>query len=293
VREGRRVTPEMTDREDLDFLPPEAPKGGRGKLRILAVAVLLLLAAAALLFLGERRGEPPPSHAPEPADSRPEPPGEETSIPPMREGPAVPRLPLVLPPLRESDTLARESIEALSGRPLPPRWLSVDDLIRRLVAVVDNIAEGRSPRKHLPFLRIDGSFTAVGEDGRIAIDPRSYRRYDSFAGAVDALDAEGAALLYGDFRPLFQEAYRDLGYPDRSFDETLARAIHRLLGVPVLEGDVILRKGERVYYFEDPALEGLSPAEKHLLRMGPAHTTLIQGTLRRLKAALGLDAPGP
>jgi len=166
-----------------------------------------------------------------------------------------------------------------------PEWFDV--------AVVDNIAEGRSPRKHLPFLRIDGSFTAVGEDGRIAIDPRSYRRYDSFAGAVDALDAEGAALLYGDLRPLFQEAYRDLGYPDRSFDETLARAIHRLLGVPVLEGDVLLRKGERVYYFEDPALEGLSPAEKHLLRMGPAHTTLIQGTLRRLEAALGLDAPGP
>lgn len=282
----------MTEREDLEFLPPDAPKGGRAKVRALAVAAFLLLAAAALLILKERKVESPPPPPPLPADSLPETPGAVSALTPAGESPAEPRLPLVLPTLRESDTLARASIEELSGRPLPPRWLSVDDLIRRLVAAVDNIAEGRSPRKHLPFLAIEGPFAAAGKDGRIAVDPRSYRRYDSFAEAVTAFDAEGAALLYEDLRPLFQEAHRDLGYPDRSFDETLARALRRLLSVPILEGDIMLREEEGVYYFDDPSLEDLSPAEKHLLRMGPAHTARIQETLRRLEAALGLDDPG-
>jgi hypothetical protein len=85
---------------------------------------------------------------------------------------------------------------------------------------------------------------------------------------------------------LFQEAYRDLGYPDRSFDDTLEKALRRLLDVPVVEGEIELLKGDRSYHFEDPALEGLSPAAKHLLRMGPANTVRIQGSLRRLAAAL-------
>ena len=55
----------------------------------------------------------------------------------------------------------------------------------------------------------------------------------------------------------------------------------------------MLLKGERVYHFEDPALEGLSPAEKHLLRMGPVNTMKIQGGLRRLASALEITPPLP
>ena len=37
----------------------------------------------------------------------------------------------------------------------------------------------------------------------------------------------------------------------------------------------------------DPALEALSPPQKHLLRMGPANARLVQSKIREIQAALG------
>ena len=179
----------------------------------------------------------------------------------------------------------------MTGGPLPPGWAGGEALIRRFVAAVDNVAEGHSPRGHFPMMKITGDFAVSRGVDRIVLDPRGYRRYNGLAATVSALDAEKGAALYRSLGPLFTEAYRDLGYPDRAFDDTFARAVYRLLGVPAVEGEVVLLKGERVYHYEDPALEGLSAAEKHLLRTGPENTAKIQGALRRLASALDLTPP--
>ena len=43
----------------------------------------------------------------------------------------------------------------------------------------------------------------------------------------------------------------------------------------------------------DRRLEALSPAQRHLLRMGPRNVRMIQGELRTLAAALGVPAGEP
>ena len=45
------------------------------------------------------------------------------------------------------------------------------------------------------------------------------------------------------------------------------------------------------FAFADPALEKLSPAQKHLLRMGPRNVRAIQHQLRAMAEALAPPAP--
>ena len=55
---------------------------------------------------------------------------------------------------------AREVANELSSHPRLTSWLATDELIRKLVAAIDNIAEGESPRPHLrprALLHVHGS----------------------------------------------------------------------------------------------------------------------------------------
>jgi hypothetical protein len=199
--------------------------------------------------------------------------------------------PLVLPALDASDEVVRTLVAGLSARPELARWLVHDQLIRRFVVVVDNVAEGVSPRGHVEFLAPGDEIQVLeAGDDSLLLDEASYRRYDPLAAVVASLDTEGTVHLYRSLRPLIDEAYRDLGYPDRPFDETLEEAVASLLAVPVVTGAVRLEAGVVSYRYADPRLEDLTAAQKHLLRMGPDNTRRIQGKLRDLARALGIPA---
>jgi hypothetical protein len=58
------------------------------------------------------------------------------------------------------------------------------------------------------------------------------------------------------------------------------------------EGDVPVAEREGVFVFQDERLEGAREVEKHLLRMGPRNTRLVQAKARELLDALGLPPPG-
>ena len=89
-----------------------------------------------------------------------------------------------------------------------------------------------------------------------------------------------------------QQAFDELGYVNLSFDDRLARALGRLVDVPVQEGDVMLRATSVTFQFADPELEALSPAQKHMLRMGPHNMRLVQTKLRAFARAAGLTQAG-
>src|SRR5439155_123867 len=151
---------------------------------VAALALVALGLGAYVLFL--RRQPPltspaqetvPPAQvpgAPE-APASPEPP----PTPGASEPEGVPTT--TLPPLAQSDAPVRELARGLSPNPALSRWLSGEGLIPRFVAVVDNVAEGVSPRPHLLFLAPEASFQTVTRNGRLYVDPRSYGRYDGVA----------------------------------------------------------------------------------------------------------------
>src|SRR5215218_3549286 len=146
--------------------------------------------------------------------------------------------PVTLPPLDASDALVRTLVRALSEKPAVIAWLTTDDLVRNFTIVVASIADGSTPAKPLRVLRPSAVFSVMERDGHPYIDPRSYARYAVVADAIASVDPVAAARLYGTLKPRIEEAHRELGSADLSFDRTLERAIGVLLATPVLDGSV-------------------------------------------------------
>ncbi len=194
-----------------------------------------------------------------------------------------------LPPLAESDSFVKERLHALSKDPMLALLLEPDEIVRKLVVSVANVSEGASPRKQLVHIRPEESFSALETTERVVLDPKSFERYDAQAQFFASLDARAVAGVYRVLEPLLDEAHSELGLSDRSgFKDTLSRAIDVLLAAPVVEGPIRLRAVNVNYAFEDPALEKLSPAQKHLVRMGPESTRRVQRKLAEIKEALAL-----
>jgi hypothetical protein len=252
--------------------PPasEPPRGSRAK----TLAVVLLLGGLALVasYFGLRKKDypEPVATAPTVADAGPAAaPAPEASLP-------------------ESDGRVRDLASRLSSEPEFAKWMQEKDLVRRFTAAVNNVAEGASPRMVLGFLAPAGGFEVAQAGGKTTIDAGSYARYDLVARVFGSLDAQGAGGVYRELKSLIDQAHREIAPPGQPFDRTFSQAIEHLLAVPVPEGPVEVRPEGALYAYTSPELEGLSRAQKHLLRMGPQNTRIIQAKLRELQSALGL-----
>jgi hypothetical protein len=197
-----------------------------------------------------------------------------------------------VPQLDASDDFVRALVRQLSQKPEWAAWLATGNLVRAFVVSVDKVAVGSSPAKELKPAAPATRFATLGNGRTLRIDPRSYERYNATANVIDAIDPEGAARAYRRLRPLMQQAFDELGYANLSFDDRLARALGLLVDVPVQEGDVMLRATSVTFQFADPELEALSPAQKHMLRMGPHNMRLVQTKLRAFARAAGLTQAG-
>ena len=208
----------------------------------------------------------------------------EQAPPPPAEAP--------LPPAEQTDSSLRQKGNALSARPELGKWLEQPGLLERWAAVTDNLAEDVSPRKQLGFLAPSGQFKVEQMSGRTFIDPRTHARYDTFADVVSSVDAKAFALLVRDLHGIIESAYHALGYPGRKLDVTAAQALQRLMSAPVLQAPVEVKPGRgALYAYVDPKLESAGEVEKHLLRMGPRNTRLIQAKAREIAQALELPMP--
>jgi hypothetical protein len=192
-----------------------------------------------------------------------------------------------LPPLGETDVLVRTLATSLSSHPLLASWLATDGVIRRFTVVVDNIAYGQPVRRQLTEVTPAGTFRVSG-GGQLRTDPRSFERYAPLTAAMESIDAVRAAEMYSMLRPRIEEAYLELGR-GVSFDRTLEQAIIALLHAPPIRGDEPLAPARTVgYAYSNPQLERLTPAQKHLLRMGPDRAPRVQTKLRDIALALGI-----
>ena len=244
------------------------------------LAVVFIAAAAAAAYIAFRG----------PGETKPASTGVDHALPPgtpANLGGAS--MPVVVPPLDQSDPVVRELVRQLTSHPQVAAWLATDGLIRNFTVVMANTADGATPARHLRTLRPSAAFSVDMTAGGIVLDPRSYRRYDAIASAAGSVDARGAARIYATLKPRIAEAYKDLGHPDTPVDQALERAIVALLETPVVQGPIHLHpvKGTN-YAFDDPRLESLTDAQKQLLRTGPDNMRLIQGAFRSIALALGI-----
>ncbi|MBN2450241.1 MAG: DUF3014 domain-containing protein, partial [Lentisphaeria bacterium] len=167
-------------------------------------------------------------------------------------------------------------------------WARVPDVLRRLVAAVDCVRHGTSPRRHVGFLAPSGAFAAERAAGGWVMAASSCHRYDRLVEVFCLLDAEACGAGFLRLEPALDLAYQELGYGEGRFRDALAGALSRLCRVPVPTSPIpLVRRGD-CFLFADPRLEGLDEAQKHLLRAGPDNTRRFQEQARRLAAAAAI-----
>ena len=261
-------------------LPREAPPRG---IRSLILAAILLGATTAALYVALTKRPAPMSVPAAPASAA------KTEQPRSLGGSPEP---IAVPPLDESDALVRRLVQALSDHPAVTAWVMTNGLIRNFTATVTNIANGTLPKEQLSALRPAAPFRVVENDGRLYIDPRTYNRWNAIADAVGSIDPDSAAKVYATLKPRIEEAFGELGYPNRRFDQVLQEAIVTVLHTPVPDRPLEVRRNEDAfgYGFADARLENLSAAQKILLRMGPRNARIVKAKLREIGLALGIPA---
>lgn len=196
--------------------------------------------------------------------------------------------PAALPPLDEMDGFLRPLLSALSNRPELASWLATDDLVRQLAAAIDQASQGDSPAGGFRELAPRSGMAVARRNNRRSIDPASYRRYDGLVATVTSIDASAVARIYKTIRPRLNEAYQNMGHPGGNVDAAVRQALDILLNTPVVKGPVTLVEGSGARWaYADPGLEALTPTQKQLVRMGPAHTDALLVWLRALQAGLG------
>ena len=277
----------MMNLDDVDdSLPPDDPPPDNQRLIRLAALgasiVVVALGIGAYWYLSGGDADETPA-APEPVAEAPAPQPVDEPEP----VPAEPE-PVEVPALEESDSFVGAVVGGLSSHPGLAAWLTGERMIRRFVVVVDNIANGRNPAQHVPFMRPGQRFSTTGEAPDTRIAAASFRRYDVHAEIIDSLDADAVGALYGLVEPLLDAAYSELGYPDTPFSSALRRAIDHLLEVPVLNGPPTVTRGMVFYEHTSERLDALTSAQKQFMGMGPGNVRVVQAKLRAVAQALGL-----
>ena len=273
----------MADLSEYDLIRTAEILGGprqRSRAWILAVVLGIVVGTAAYFFYAKRQPPAPPVTAAKPV---------ETEVPVQPLGRDAEKI--AVPPLDASDAVVRELVGKITAHPTVMAWLTTNGLIRNFTVVVTNVAEGATPAKQLRAVRPGTRFSVIQRGNQTFIDPKAYARYDTFADAVASIDAAGATRLYATLKPRIEEAYGELGMPPQTFDRALERAIVALLQTPVIDGPVRLEsQGGTNYRYADARLEGLTAAQRNLLRTGPRNVRKIHAALRQLAIALGIPA---
>ena len=285
-----------------DPFRPARPASGAPWL-LMAVIVLLAAAAAAWWFwLRPARMAASPLKPPavvsapqavEPLPAAPEPTGPQNLIEEPEAEQATPAAPL--PVLAESDGYFSDALTELLGKGRVGEFLLTDGLVRRAVATVDNLARDQAPARMWPVQPMPGRFTVEGAQNNVqSIAPANASRYSAALGFAEAVPMEPLVALYRRSYPLFQQAYEELGYPGRYFNDRLVNVLDHLLQTPEPQAPIAVqltpvrtdvpntRPWVR-YEFADPKLEALSSGQKILLRMGPDNRARAKALLRDLR----------
>jgi Protein of unknown function (DUF3014) len=191
-----------------------------------------------------------------------------------------------LPPLNQSDQVVRDSLAGLFGQPAAAQFLVPENIVRHIVVTVDNLPRKKVAVDLRPVKPTPGETVVATQSDTTTLSTANYARYTPFVRLVESADPKTLATVYFHLYPLFQQAYEDLGYPGRFFNDRLVEVIDHLLAAPEPQGPIELVQPKVFYQFADPKLEDLSAGQKLLIRMGPANERALKAKLRDLRVEL-------
>lgn len=199
----------------------------------------------------------------------------------------TPEAPVELPGLNDSDAFVLARMSAFETGSALLNLVTSEEVLRRFVVFVDNVAEGNLPQLDYPIRRLQQNVAVREVDTNLyEMQTVSYQRYTALIDGLAAVDPDVAVPLYRLVKPLLQEAYAEIGYPNRDFDATLLRAIDTVINARTAEGPFQLVKPRVMYLYADSEIESYSPVEKQLLRMGPQNAEKLKLALAQYRERL-------
>lgn len=271
-----------------EWQPVEEPKIPRAVWYVVPVVV----AGAALggyLYYTKTRNPPPPAvqTAPLPAPA-PEPAAPAVANPIPGDADAAQA---ALPGLDDSDAPLHAALAKLGDAKAIDQLLVPDNLVRNIVVTVDNLPRSKTAVERRPIKPTPGAAIVIASGDDVTLSDANYARYAPFVSLVRSTDAKQLSTLYFHYYPLFQQAYENLGYPDKYFNDRLVEVIDHLLATPTPQGPVKLVQPRVFYEYADPALESLSAGQKVLLRMGGANAAQLKKKMREFRAQIAKGPP--
>jgi len=193
-----------------------------------------------------------------------------------------------LPALDDSDVSVASALVGLVGGIDLSSLLVRQQIIPRIVATVDALPRSAWGSRLLPARPPQGAFVTEDVNGITTAGSQNAARYAPYMKIVDGVDPQTLVAWYVQTYPLFQQAYRQLGYPKGYFNDRLIVAIDDMLAAPepAEPQALTLDPDKGVYRYADPAMESLSIGQRLLLRTGPANEAKIKAKLRAIRTQL-------
>ena len=259
----------------------------------MAAAVLLCGGAAAYYLYYSSKAPAPPPAPPSRADAGPAK-GSAQAEPAIRypletaaaEKPATP-----LPSLDESDAAFREALAGVLGKKSLAELLRPERIVRHIVATIDNLPRATAASRVMPLTPTPGAFVVDGRSDGALIGRGNPARYAQRIRVLQSIDARQLVDLYLRFYPLLQNAYVELGYPGRYFNDRLIEALDDLLAAPDIVAPIKLVRPKVLYQYADPELEARSAGQKIMLRIGVGNAGLVKAKLREIRREILSRAP--
>lgn len=279
----------MADHSDHD--PATEQPSKRINPMVIGGIVVIFVIAIVLWFTRDTSPEPEPQlvpvEIPEPTPE-PEPEPEPEPVPEPEPEPVVEPEPEPEPerPLPELDSASAVLIDEAQDKSLNTSLLDGENLVRKLVVLTDNIAEGVLVREAAVIEGPESRFLVQEIDHQLYIDERSYQRYDDMVNWFISMDTDAIVALFQRFEPVFEEAYAEFGDPNIRFRDRVLTAIQVVLDTPEPTGLLALSDEQVMYTFADPELESLPGAQKQMLRIGPDNRALVKTKLREIRSRL-------
>jgi Protein of unknown function (DUF3014) len=249
---------------------------------LIVLAVLIVCGAIGFYFWWRSAAPPavPPPTVTAPAPARPPADALPTARYPI-ESPQAGQAPL--PSLQDSDATVLDGIAGVVPGEGIDRILRREDVVRHIVATVDNLPRRSVATRLLPVRPVPGPFATTGSGGSATIAAENAARYAPYVRVAEAVDAKTLAALYMRFYPLFQQAYRELGYPNGNFNDRLVDAIDDSLATPVVQGPIHVIQPKVFYEYADPELEQRSAGQKIMMRMGSDNAARVKAKLTQFR----------
>jgi hypothetical protein len=191
-----------------------------------------------------------------------------------------------LPALNDSDQVAHDSLAGIFGQRPVEQFLVPQNIVRHIVVTVDNLPRRKVAVDLRPVKATPGQAVTSTQGEITTLSEGNFARYTPLARVVQATDVKALALVYTRLYPLFQQAYEDLGYPGKYFNDRLIEVIDHLLQTPEVPAPIPLLQPRVMYEYADADLEARSAGQKLLIRMGPANERAVKAKLRELRAEI-------